>query len=165
MRPITRRSVRGMAALVAVACALAALASGCARVNPNPPAVPAQAPASRPGELVEGDPARRAIFDALRPVVAADLGRMSVVKADSVVVIGSFALVRGVPTEAMGAPFDYSTSTYATAVAAGEFRDGIVALLQNIDGRWAVVEYAIGAVDDPAPGWIASHGAPQELLP
>jgi hypothetical protein len=49
-------------------------------------------------------------------------------------------------------------------VEAGAFDDSIVALLQQVGGKWRVVQYVIGATDVPYVDWDKKYHAPKAIF-
>ena len=121
----------------------------------------AQNQASTPGR---GTPERQAIIDALRLPVQKQLKKKVIFKVDHLKVQNGWAFMKGVPQEPDGGAVDYRDTVYQTAIDAGAFDDGIVALLRKRKGRWQVVQYVIGATDVPYVEWDKEYHAPPEIF-
>ena len=135
-------------------CLLLALAAGAeVRARRQGPHTPKQ-----------GDAERRAITDALRAPVEKQLKQKVVFRIDHLKVQNDWAFLRGVPQRPDGAALDYKGTPYQTAVDAGAFDDGIVALLQKRKGRWQVVRFVVGATDVPYVEWDKKYRAPSAIF-
>lgn len=111
-----------------------------------------------------GTPERQAITDALRVSVQKQLKTKVIFKIDRLKVQNGWAFMRGVPQQADGSAVDYNGTPYQTAIAAGAFDDGIVALLRKRGGKWQVVKYVVGATDVPYVDWDRKYHAPSAIF-
>ena len=111
-----------------------------------------------------GTPERQAITDALRLPVQKQLKTKVIFKIDYLKVQNGWAFLRGVPQQANGSAVDYHGTPYQTAIAAGAFDDGIVALLRKRGGKWQVVKFVIGATDVPYTDWDRKYHAPPAIF-
>ena len=107
---------------------------------------------------------RQAIIDALRAPVERELKKKAVFKVEHLRVAGEWAFLRGVPQQPGGGAMSYRGTVYQTAVDAGAFDDGIVALLRRRGGKWRVVKYVIGATDVPYAEWDKEYKAPSAIF-
>jgi hypothetical protein len=112
----------------------------------------------------QGDAERAAIVEALRAPVRKQLKQNVIFQIDHLKVQGDWAFLRGVPQRPAGGALDYKGTPYQTAVDAGAFDDGVVALLRRRKGRWQVVQYVIGATDVPYIGWDKKYRAPSAIF-
>jgi hypothetical protein len=111
-----------------------------------------------------GSPERKALMDALRSPVEAELKRNVVFKVNALKVQGDWAFMRGVPQLPNGAPMDYRASHYQAQINDGPFEDWICALWKRQGSRWRVVRYHIGATDVVYSGWDREFGAPSAIF-
>ncbi len=111
-----------------------------------------------------GTPERQAITDALRLPVQKQLKTKIIFKIDHLKVQNGWAFLRGIPQQADGSAVDYRGTPYQTAIGAGAFDDGIVALLRKRGGKWQVVKYVIGATDVPYVDWDRRYHAPSAIF-
>ena len=107
---------------------------------------------------------RQAIIDALRAPVERELKKKAVFKVEHLRVLGDWAFLRGVPQQPGGGAMSYSGTAYQSAIDAGAFDDGIVALLRRRGGKWRVVKYVIGATDVPYVEWDKEYKAPPAIF-
>ena|GEM_PF-3977733 len=76
----------------------------------------------------------------------------------------NWALIQVKPAHTNGAPLNYHNTLlyrdtmYKDVIDADLFDDHILALLQQKDNNWQLVEYEFGATDYAAPYWIEQHG-------
>jgi hypothetical protein len=111
-----------------------------------------------------GTPERQAITDALRLSIQKPLHTKVIFKIDHLKVQNGWAFLRGVPQQADGSAVNYRGTPYESAVAAGAFDDGIVALLRKRGKNWQVVKYVIGATDVPYVDWNRKYHAPSAIF-
>jgi hypothetical protein len=111
-----------------------------------------------------GSDERKAIMDALRMPVEKKLRQQVIFKIDHLKSQNGWAFLLGKPQRLDGTRVDYSGTVYKDAVEAGAFGDGIVALLHQIDGKWRVVQYVIGATDVPYVDWDKKYHAPKAIF-
>jgi hypothetical protein len=117
------------------------------------------------GRLVgTGDPERKAILDALRIVVERELDQPVEFEVYTLRIGADFAGFSGRPVTPSGKTIDYLQTRYAPAVEAGAFDDGVLALLQQVDGRWRTIECDIGATDYPGDYWLMQYKVPANLF-
>ena len=112
-----------------------------------------------------GDPLRAALLDALRPVIARDLGQPVKFVVEKLRAKGdwAFAVVR--PQTPEGRAIDFSRTRYAPLLREGVFDgDTTYALLRRTKGVWQVRDFVIGPTDVAWEDWPARHGAPRDLL-
>jgi len=111
-----------------------------------------------------GDPERKALLDALRVVVERDLDQPVKFEVYVLRIGGDFAGFTGRPVTPKGKTIDYLHTRHAPAVEAGAFDDGVLALLQKVDGRWKTIECDIGATDYSGDCWLMQHKVPANLF-
>ncbi len=111
-----------------------------------------------------GTPERQAITDALRLPVEKQLKTKAIFKIDHLKVQNGWAFMKGTPQQPNGNSIDYHGTPYQTAIDAGAFDDGIVALLRKRGRKWQVVKYVIGATDVPYVEWDKKYHAPSAIF-
>jgi hypothetical protein len=105
-----------------------------------------------------GSPERRAILDAVRPVVVAQVGPPVEFVVEDIRVLGSYAFVVVEPQRPGGGQIDYS-----------HLDDGLMdglrteAILVNRNGRWLVAHHGTGATDVWYLGFCGEY--PRGLIP
>lgn len=109
-------------------------------------------------------PERKAILDALRVPVEKQLKQSVVFKIDHFKVQRGWAFLTGAPRKPNGSAINYRGTIYQEAVDAGAFDDGIVALLRNVNGKWRVIQFVIGATDVPYVDWDTEYKAPKAIF-
>jgi hypothetical protein len=112
----------------------------------------------------KGSVERKAIVDALRVPVGKQLKQPVIFKIEHLKVQNNWAFLNGRPQNSDGSAIDYTNTVYQDAVDAGAFDDGIVALLRNVNGKWKVVQYVIGATDVPYVDWDKKYRAPKGIF-
>ncbi len=123
-----------------------------------------QGTAAVPHVPEKGSVERKAILDALRVPVEKQLKQPVVFKIEHLKVQDNWAFLTGRPQSSDGSAIDYSNTVYHDAVDSGAFDDGIVALLRQVNGKWKVVQYVIGATDVPYVDWDKKHRAPKGIF-
>lgn len=111
-----------------------------------------------------GSPERKAIVDALRIPVKAELNKEVIFKISRLKIQGDWAFLAGVPLKPDGSEMDYRGTIHAEAIREGAFDCGIFALLQKRNGQWKTVRYIIGATDVPYVDWPQEFGAPAVIF-
>ena len=107
---------------------------------------------------------RKAIVDTLRAPVEKELKQKVVFLIHRLKVQNGWAFLEGVPQQPDGRPVNYAITPHRTALEAGAFDDGILALLRKEKGAWRVVVYGIGSTDYPAPSWQQKYKAPPGIF-
>jgi hypothetical protein len=113
----------------------------------------------------KGSPERKAILDALRVPVEKKLKQPVVFKIDHFKVQNGWAFLLAAPQRPDGGAIDYRDTVYQEAVDAGAFDNGVVALVHNMNGKWKLVQYVIGATDVPYVDWDKTYRAPRGIFP
>lgn len=124
----------------------------------------ANANAAEPHTPKPGSPERKALMDALRLPVQAELKKPVIFKVDRLKVQGDWAFLAGVPLKPDGSEMDYRDTIHQEAIREGAFDGGIFALLQNRNGQWQTVRHIIGATDVPYVDWPQEFGAPEAIF-
>lgn len=157
MRTITRRGTLGLLAGLVSASAL-----------PRGPS--ARASESRASAVDRywtpqvGDPDRKAILDALRPVVAHATGGPVLFVVDILRTDGHWAYIQGTPQRPGGKPVDWMRTRYANAWANDAMSDTVMGLVVRMNGRWSLVDHVIGPTDVHWYGWLDRYGVPESLF-
>jgi hypothetical protein len=112
----------------------------------------------------QGDPRRKAILDALRPVVEHDLGQKVKFEVSTLRTANGWAAFSGKPVRPDGGRIDYSRTHYGSWIKDGVFDEGVLALLRYTGGTWRVVEYSCGTTDYPGDAWLWDHKVKADLF-
>ena len=112
-----------------------------------------------------GSSERKAVLDAARVPVEADLGQGIVFQVKALRVTPEWAFVYGTPKRPDGKAIDYSKSIYAQDVKDGTFNEGAAVLLAREGAGWRVVTYSVGFGDVVWDSWDEEFGAPTWLWP
>jgi hypothetical protein len=112
-----------------------------------------------------GDPHRRVLMDALRPVIERDLEQKVKFLVRTLWRQDRWAFAHVMPQTVAGGAIDFRRTHHADRVAAGIF-DGpdIYALLEMRDGQWVVRDFVVGPTDVTYAGWPDDYGAPATLF-
>ncbi|MCM3904356.1 MAG: hypothetical protein ND866_21890 [Pyrinomonadaceae bacterium] len=137
-------------------CASSAIAQGGGSLKTGTAAVP-HVPE-------KGSVERKAIVDALRVPVEKQLKQPVIFKIDHLKVQNNWAFLTGRPQNSDGSAIDYTNTVYQDAVDSGAFDDGIVALLRQVNSKWKVVQYVIGATDVPYVDWDKKYRTPKGIF-
>lgn len=113
-----------------------------------------------------GDPARAPLLDALRIVIARDLGQPVKFLVDDMRVQGDWAFIVAHPQTPAGGKIDFSKTRYAEQLEMGVLDGDILyALLKRVGGKWTVVTFMIGPTDVGWMDWQYMHKTPVGLIP
>ncbi len=113
----------------------------------------------------KGSAERKAILDTLRVPIEKKLKQSVVFKIDHFNVQNGWAFILATPQKPDGGAPDYRGTVYQSAVDAGAFDNGVVALLHNVNGKWKLVNYVLGATDVPYIDWDKTYHAPRAIFP
>ena len=112
-----------------------------------------------------GTPLRATILNALRPVVAKEIGGDIEFVVSTIRVLNGWAYVSVKPQRPGGAPIDWHATKFRKAWEQDMMSDLILALLQQQQsGEWRVIEYEIGPTDVSWVEWIKQHKLPHALF-
>lgn len=111
-----------------------------------------------------GTPERKAIMDALRSPVQADLRQAVIFKVKDLRVTDEWAFLNGEPLQPNGSRVDYRNTRYQERIREGIFDNGISALMRKRQGQWHVIAYSIGHTDIIYGNWDREYGVPRALL-
>ena len=111
-----------------------------------------------------GDPDRKGILDALRPVVEQATGGPVRFVVDVLRTDGHWAFAQGIPQRPGGHPIDWSRTPMAEEWRMGMMDEGVMGLIARSEGGWRLVEYAIGPTDVPWVDWAEHYGLPFALF-
>jgi hypothetical protein len=150
----------------AMALAVAALAAAC-----SPPAQDGTDVSST--ENVEVNAIACATSDdqctpraALTPVVGESIGHPVSLQVETFNTEGDWGWIIAQPWTPEGTQIDWSQTRYAERAAQGVLDGGgtTYALLKRENGRWRVVDFAVGPTDVAWADWPERHGAPASLM-
>lgn len=120
---------------------------------------------SAPIDVGRDDPRRKALLDALRPSIEADLGQALIFEVETLREIDGSAFAVVHPRTPAGKPVDFAKTRHAQRLADGVLDgDTVYAILQHRDGRWQVQEYAVGPTDVAWTGWMQDYAAPEVIF-
>jgi hypothetical protein len=122
------------------------------------------APAAAQTTPPQGSPLRTELMDALRPVVAAEIGGPIEFTVKTLRVMGPWAYLHVRPQRPGGKPIDWSRTKFREDMRQGHMSDGTMALLHRSGSAWRVVEHSIGPSDVAWDGWTAPHRVPRKLF-
>lgn len=118
-----------------------------------------------PCSVDAGDPLRKTLLDALRPVIERDLGQPVQFVVNTLRKQNDWAFAVVEPRTVAGGDVDFTRTRHAEAVRAGAFDGGTtVALLQRDGEKWVVRAFDVGSTDLPYESWPEQYGAPYSLL-
>lgn len=127
------------------------------------PAAAADCPHTPP----PGSGERKAIMDALRKPVMAELKQRVVFVVDTLKVCRGQAFIEARPQQPSGQPLAWEStpSPYREAVRNDMCGGYVHALLERRGGGWRVKTHVICATDVPWVSWAEQYGAPPEIFP
>lgn len=111
-----------------------------------------------------GSPERKAIMDALRVPVEADLRQPVIFKVLFLRANSQWACLNATPLRPDSTRLDYRKTRYQEQIREGMFEDNVAALLKKMAGRWTVVTFHIGHTDAIWMGWDREFGAPSSIV-
>ena len=112
-----------------------------------------------------GTPLRKAILDALRPMVTAEVGAPVEFTSVDMRVLGEWAFLTAVPQRPGGGEIEYLYTRYQTAWEQDMFGGAVAALLRETPNGWLVYEYDLGATDVVWLDWPNWYPVPPEVFP
>ncbi|MGL6235731.1 MAG: hypothetical protein ACRC20_10335 [Segniliparus sp.] len=92
------------------------------------------------------------------------LGKLAKLALKGLHVSDDWAFVYGDIQEPNGQPVDYAGTRFAEAAANGGKSRKYAVLLQKAEGRWALVDSAIGPTGVAWQDWGDRYGAPAEIF-
>ncbi|MGF7148487.1 hypothetical protein FHS96_002115 [Sphingomonas zeicaulis] len=116
-------------------------------------------------EVAAADPLRKTLLDALRPVIAKDLGQPVKFVVTTLRATDRHAFAQVTPQTPSGKPIDFRQTHYAQ-----QQRDGLLdgdmihALLAREQGRWVVKDFVLAPTDVAWAAWDEEYGAPRALI-
>lgn len=120
---------------------------------------------SAPIDVGRDDPRRKALLDALRPSIEADLGQALIFEVETLREIDGSAFAVVQPRTPAGKPVDFAKTRHAQRLADGVLDgDTVYAILQHRDGRWQVQEYVVGPTDVAWTSWTQDYAAPEVIF-
>jgi hypothetical protein len=107
---------------------------------------------------------RRALLDAARVPVQAELGRPFLFLVSTLRTAGDWAFVMGSPLETDGQRFDWMQTPFARDWQADMMSDLVMVLVAHQNGQWRALEHVIGPTDVYWIDWMQSYGLPEALF-
>lgn len=111
-----------------------------------------------------GTAERRAIMDAARVPVSADLGQSVIFVVDVLRTDGAMAYLQATPLNPDGTPFDWLNSPYKEDWQADMMSDVIMVLLERAEVGWSVRDHIIGPTDVAWYEWVDRYSLPERLF-
>lgn len=118
------------------------------------------------GHAAPNDEQADALAAALTPALSEAIGRPVSLEVQTSTMDGTWGWIVAQPWTPEGAQIDWSQTRYAERAQEG-LLDGnglTYALLQQRNGDWRVVEFAVGPTDAPWLDWAERHGAPASMM-
>jgi hypothetical protein len=110
-------------------------------------------------------PERKAIMNAVRPLVEKKVKQKVIFKVNVLRVSKGYAFMNAQPVQPNGKPIDYRKTVYWEDIQNGAFDDQVLVLLQKTGSKWKVLEWSLGATDWPVEDWLRKHkGAPKNIV-
>lgn len=110
-------------------------------------------------------PDRKAIMNAVRPLVEKKVKQRVVFKVNVLRVSKGYAFMNAQPIQPNGKPVDYRKTIYWEDIQNGAFDDQVLVLLKKSGSKWKVLEWSLGATDWPVEEWLRKHkGAPKNVV-
>jgi len=110
-----------------------------------------------------GSPERKAIMDALRGPVEAELGQAVIFKVDFLRVNSEWACMNGTPLRPNGSRIDHRNARAREALQ-GVASEDVAALFKKVRGVWQLVTFNIGHGDPVWMNWESQFGAPRSIV-
>jgi hypothetical protein len=112
-----------------------------------------------------GSDERKAIMDAVRAPVEAELNQGVRFVAQTFNACDGWAFLEATPEQTSGTPVNWSVSSFSEAVSEGMCDPSVIALLQQQGGTWRVRQLVMCATDVPWVTWPGEFGAPAAIFP
>ena len=97
-------------------------------------------------------------------VLTEGLGKLAKLALKGLHVSDDWAFIYGDIKEPNGQPIDYAGTRFAEAAANGGKSRRYAVLLEKVDGKWALVDSAIGPTGLAWQDWSSRYGAPSEIF-
>lgn len=159
--------------LFALSALLAGAGPSAAGPVPPPPAAQLGAPAatmtvtrvaSHYYTPQKGSAERRAIMDAARVPVSADIGQTVIFRVSVLRTDGDWAYLQAEPRNPDGSALDWSRTRFAQDWAMDAMSDVIMVLLRRSGSGFQVVDRIIGPTDVAWYEWLGRYGLPEALF-
>ena len=159
--------------LFALSALLAGAGPSAAGPVPPPPAAQLGAPAatmtvtrvaSHYYTPQKGSAERRAIMDAARVPVSADIGQTVIFRVSVLRTDGDWAYLQAEPRNPDGSALDWSRTRFAQDWAMDAMSDVIMVLLRRSGSGFQVVDHIIGPTDVAWYEWLGRYGLPEALF-
>ncbi|MEL6819351.1 MAG: hypothetical protein AAFP80_11945 [Pseudomonadota bacterium] len=126
-------------------------------------AMSVSAMAQTPYEPARGTAERKAILDAVRAKIEAEMRGPVEFVVGSLQVLDGWAFARLEPQRPGGRPIDPANTVWADDI---EMMDGLTvwALMRETTGGWGLVDAVTGPTDVAFWGWWDFYGAPEEIF-
>jgi hypothetical protein len=111
-----------------------------------------------------GSSQRRAILDAFRPRVEAEVGAPVVFTVSVLHVSGNWAFVEATPKRPGGVDIDWKRTRFREAFEKDFMSDIVMGLLKYDGTTWTLVEYVIGPTDVFWENWLQKYRLPRQLF-
>jgi hypothetical protein len=123
--------------------------------------LPARAEISAPPA---GSVQRRAVLDAFRPRIEAEVGPPVVFTVSVLRVSGNWAFVQATPKRPGGVDVDWKKTKFREAFEKDFMSDIVMGLLKYDGAKWTLVEYVIGPTDVFWENWQQKYRLPRQLF-
>lgn len=138
------------------------------RLSGGRPSASSAVPAPRPGGAystpARGTAQRKAIMNAARTPVSAELGQRVIFVVDTLRTDGEWAYLQAVPHQPNGSPLNWNRTPFAQSWQADMMSDIVMVLLRRRNGSWSVVDHVIGPTDVYWYGWVDQFRLPELLF-
>lgn len=115
-------------------------------------------------EPPRGSAERKAIMDAARGPVSAELGATVIFVVDVLRTDGNAAYLQAIPINPDSTPLDWTQTPFRQDWLADTMSDVVMVLLNRVGSTWQVVDYIIGPTDVAWYEWIDRYGLPEALF-
>ena len=111
-----------------------------------------------------GSAERKALMDAARVPVVADIGQNVIFLVDLLRSDGEWAYLQATPLQPDGQPLNWTTTNFAADWQMDAMSDTVMVLLNKVDGVWQAVDHVVGPTDVYWYGWIEQYQLPENLF-
>jgi hypothetical protein len=111
-----------------------------------------------------GSAERRAIMDAARVPIGAEIGRPVIFVVDILNSDGRWAYLQAVPVNPDGSAIDWQRTPFAADMQDGFMSDIAMVLLRHEGGGWRAVEWVMGPTDVFWITWAQRYGLAERLF-
>lgn len=107
---------------------------------------------------------RKALMDAARQPIQAEIGRKVIFVVSVLRTDGQWAYLQAVPHNPDGSKIDWARTPFAREMNQGVMSDVAMVLLRKLGGEWTVVEHVFGPSDVYWVSWADAYGLDQALF-